>query len=48
MKAQWLKSNGEVMLSRWWRTASARAAFRRVNKEKQKRLKQLKQKKALT
>jgi hypothetical protein len=42
MTTQWHRSNGEVLLSRWWRTRSAQAAFRRAEREKQKRLKQLK------
>jgi hypothetical protein len=42
---QWHKSNGEVMLSRWWRTDSARAAFRRVKLERAKRLRELKRRK---
>jgi hypothetical protein len=41
MTTQYHKSNGEVMLSRWWRTASAKAAFRRVKLERAKRLREL-------
>ena len=44
--SQWHKSNGDVMLSRWWRTPSARAAFRRVKLERAKRFRALKQAKA--
>lgn len=43
---QWHKSNGEVMLSKWWRTPSARAAFNRVKSENRKRFKALKAAKA--
>lgn len=44
--SQWHKSNGEVMLSKWWRTPSAKAAFRRVKSEQRKRFRVLKGRKA--
>ena len=44
MTTRYRRSNGEVLLSRWWRTDSARAAFTRVKKERDKRRKELKRK----
>jgi hypothetical protein len=29
MRTQYLNSKGQVVLSKWWRTPSAKAAFRR-------------------
>ena len=38
----YLCMNNKVMLSKWWKTASAKAAFRRVEKAKRDRCKKLK------
>jgi len=35
----------EIQLSKWWRTKSAKAAFRRVEKAKRERLRLLRKKK---
>lgn len=45
-RTQFHNSHGEVILSKWWKTASARAAFRRVKTERAKRFRALKQAKA--
>lgn len=44
MTTQFHKSSGEVMLSRWWRTQSAKAAFRRAKREREKKFKALREK----
>lgn len=41
MKTQFKSTNGEVILSKWWRTQSAQAVFRRVAKDRKRKFAEL-------
>ena len=45
-KTQYLNRHGEVVLSRWWRTASAKAIQRLVEKTKRQKLREFRERMA--